>query len=48
LAEKLEFLINSPEKREDFRKAARLRAIECFDIEKLTNKMLEMYDELLK
>jgi glycosyltransferase involved in cell wall biosynthesis len=48
LAEKLEFLINSPEKRKEFGYAARLRAVECFDIEKLSDKMLEIYYELLK
>lgn len=48
LASKLELLINSPNKREEFGKAARKRAIEHFDIELLTDKVIDFYNETLK
>ena len=43
LADKLELLIQSPEKRNEFGKAARKRVLELFDIEVFTNKLIEIY-----
>lgn len=43
LKEKIELLINSPDTREKFGKAARQRVIENFDLEKLTEKVIEIY-----
>lgn len=47
LTVKTEKLINSPETRTSFGNAARKRAIEHFDIEKLTDKVVELYNELI-
>ena len=44
LSRKLEALIISPETRQRFGKAARKRAVENFDIEFLTDKVLEIYN----
>ncbi len=43
LQEKIELLINSPEKRTEFGIAARKRVIENFDLELLTDKVVEIY-----
>jgi len=43
LFRKIELLILSPEKRIEFGKAARKRAIENFDLEVLTDKVIEIY-----
>jgi len=48
LTRKLESLINSSETRIQFGKAARKRAIENFDIEFLTDKVLEIYRLAIK
>ncbi len=45
---KLEELINSKDKRHKFGTAARKRAIENFDLEMLTEKTINVYQELLK
>ncbi|MBZ0199744.1 MAG: glycosyltransferase family 4 protein [Ignavibacteriaceae bacterium] len=47
LKNKTEKLINSPETRTRFGIAARKRAVEHFDIEKLTDKVVELYNELI-
>ena len=45
---KIELLLNSPDTRVKFGKAARKRAIENFNIDVLTDKVISIYDELLK
>lgn len=47
LKNKIELLINSPETRTRFGQEARKRAIEHFDIEKLTDKAIELYNSLI-
>ena len=47
LVNKIELLINSPAIRIQFGKAARKRAIENFDLNVLTDKVIKIYDELL-
>jgi glycosyltransferase involved in cell wall biosynthesis len=47
LTNKLELLINSPDKRLVFGKAARKRAVENFDLNILTDKVINIYNELL-
>ena len=47
LADKIELLIQSSEKRIEFGKAARKRAIEFFDIEVFTNKLIEIYAKVI-
>ena len=47
LTEKLKLLINSPETRKNFGEAARKRAVEMFDIEILTDKVISYYEQLL-
>ncbi len=46
LADKLELLINSPVKRKEFGVEARIRIIENFDIEILTDKVISIYQEV--
>jgi D-inositol-3-phosphate glycosyltransferase len=48
LANKLELLINSPETRKRFGESARKRAVELFDIEILTDRVIGYYEKLLK
>lgn len=48
LAQKIELLINSPEKRKEFGIEARKRAVEMFDIEVYTNKLISIYYKALK
>ena len=48
LANKLKLLINSKETRRIFGEAARKRAIEMFDIEFLTDKVISYYEQLLQ
>lgn len=48
LIEKIEELITNPQKRERFGKAAREKAVSVFDIEKLTDKALSRYEELIE
>ena len=48
LTKKIEILINSSAARMQFGKAARKRVVENFDFDILTNKVIEMYYELLK
>lgn len=48
LAEKIEMLISSPGKRNEFGFAARKRAVENFDIEPLTDKVLKIYSDAIK
>ncbi len=45
LADKVELLIKSPEQRIKFGRAARARAINNFDIEKLTDKVVDIYKQ---
>ena len=45
LAKKIENLINSPETRKVFGEQARKRAIENFDLEKLTEKVIDIYSK---
>lgn len=45
LANKLELLITSKDKREAFGSAARKRAVEFFDVKILTDKVLKFYEE---
>jgi glycosyltransferase involved in cell wall biosynthesis len=47
LSDKLKLLINSPEKRTEMSKAARKRVIENFDVEKQTEKLISLYNNLL-
>jgi glycosyltransferase involved in cell wall biosynthesis len=47
LTNKIELLINSPGLRAQFGTAARKRAIDNFDLNVLTEKVLKIYDELL-
>ncbi|MDP1995390.1 MAG: glycosyltransferase family 4 protein [Ignavibacteria bacterium] len=48
LAEKLERLISSKEKREQFGKASRGRAVKFFDLDYLTEKVISIYEQTLK
>ncbi len=48
LTDKLELLISSPHQREKFGVSARKRAIENFDIEILTRKVIEIYNSAVK
>ncbi len=48
LKKKIELLINLPETRIKFGKASRKRAIENFDLELLTEKVIKIYDESIK
>lgn len=48
LADKLEQLIASPVKREEFGKAARERVIKNFDINLVTGQVVDIYNELIK
>jgi glycosyltransferase involved in cell wall biosynthesis len=48
LANKLELLINSPDTRKKFGEEARKRAVELFDIELLTDQVINYYEQLLK
>lgn len=48
LAEKLEVLITSPELRNRIGKTARKRAIDCFDIEVMTDKVINFYKTALQ
>lgn len=48
LAEKLEQLISSKEKREQFGKSSRERAVKCFDLDFLTEKVISIYEQALK
>jgi glycosyltransferase involved in cell wall biosynthesis len=48
LTAKLKTLIDSPEMRKNFGAAARARAVEMFDIEKLTDKTVEIYKGLIE
>lgn len=48
LAEKIELLINSPEKRKEFGNSARLRAETFFDLEVFTDKLIGIYKEITK
>lgn len=48
LSDKLEQLIASPVKREEFGKAARERAVNFFDVEFLTDKVIDIYKMALK
>lgn len=48
LAEKLEQLISSKEKREQFGKASRERAVKFFDLDYLTEKVISIYEQALK
>ena len=43
LVEKISALIESPDLRNKFSPAARKRAIENFDLEKLTGRVIEIY-----
>lgn len=47
LAEKLKLLIDSAEKREAFGREARRRAVEAFDMELLTDRVIDIYKSLL-
>jgi len=47
LADKLEILINTPGKRKEFSFAARKRAVNNFDLEVLTDKVIEIYKEAI-
>lgn len=47
LAEKLEMLIVSPEKRKQFGENARTRAINYFDLEYLTEKVIAIYNQVV-
>lgn len=47
LADKLEMLIQSPETRKKFGEASRKRAVENFDVEILTDKVINIYNRLL-
>jgi D-inositol-3-phosphate glycosyltransferase len=47
LYNKLKLLINSPEKRKKYGEAARKRVIENFDIEKQTEKLVELYKKII-
>ncbi|MHB1687020.1 MAG: glycosyltransferase family 4 protein [Ignavibacteriaceae bacterium] len=44
LAQKIELLIKSPETRKTFGLSARKRAVEYFDLEKLTEKVISIYE----
>jgi glycosyltransferase involved in cell wall biosynthesis len=48
LKNKLELLINSPEKRKTFGKAARQRVLEQFDSQKLMDGLVELYKQFIK
>jgi len=48
LENKLELLINSPEKRKTLGKAARQRALEQFDSQKLMDGLVELYKQFIK
>jgi len=48
LADKLEQLISSKEKRELFGKASRERAVKFFDLDYLTEKVISIYEQALK
>jgi glycosyltransferase involved in cell wall biosynthesis len=48
LINKLELLINSPEKRITFGNAARKRVLECFDSQKLMDGLVEIYNSIIK
>ncbi|MDR3625856.1 MAG: glycosyltransferase family 4 protein [Ignavibacteriaceae bacterium] len=48
LARKIEILINSPDIRIQFGKAARNRAVENFNLDILTDKVINIYNELSK
>lgn len=47
LAKKIELLIISPETRKRFGDAARKRAVEKFNVDVLTEKVIGIYDELI-
>lgn len=47
LTDKIEMMINSPETRNKFGFAARKRAVDLFDVEVFTNKLLEIYKKSL-
>jgi len=47
LADKIEMLIKSPETRKIFGEASRKRAVDNFDIELLTDKVINIYNRLL-
>jgi len=47
MADKLEMLIQSPETRKKFGEASRKRAVENFDVEILTDKVIDIYNRLL-
>lgn len=47
LTEKVELLIGSEEKRKEFGNNARKRAVENFDLEVLTDKVIKYYEEVL-
>jgi len=48
LVEKIEILINSKEKRKSFGEKGRERIIEKFNVEKQTDKVIELYNEYLQ
>ncbi len=48
LSEKLEQLISSEEKRKQFGKASRERAVKFFDLDYLTEKVISIYEQALK
>jgi glycosyltransferase involved in cell wall biosynthesis len=47
LAGKVEMLINSPVKREDFGRAARKRVVEHFDFDKLIDQLADKYKQII-
>jgi len=48
LKNKLELLINSPEKRKSLGRAARQRVLEHFDSQKLMDGLVELYKQFIK
>jgi glycosyltransferase involved in cell wall biosynthesis len=48
LTKKIELLINSPGTRAQYGNAARIRAVENFDLDILTDKVIKIYEDLLK
>ncbi len=47
LKDKISLLINSPQKRKEFGSAARKRAIENFDLELLTDRVIDIYKKVI-
>ncbi len=48
LKDKIKILINNPDKREEFARAARKRVLENFNIETVTDRIFNLYNELIE